>query len=267
MKKIVQLQLSRLHVASHVDYHKSCNMAMTAAGFTNAAWVDILNKYGEAIDTLDDIVRRQQASIYTSDVKEADTARDSSMQQLFLMIDAGAKSAVPAEKDAGKKLQIIAKPYRRDAYDQLTDQTEQVRGLVTALRSAAATQLVATLLLAAIIDRLEQQNEAFAEIYRLRATDRETQPGYGVSASEQRKAVDTLYNNLVDIVNSASVMLSINVATGFDAPALNTLIDTINAYITQYKLVLANQAKNKNEEDDTPTNPPHPTNPPPRDEE
>ena len=243
MKRIGTFATSHLHVASHVDYHKSCYNAMIAVGFNNAAWEKILDDYNLSIDILDNIVRRQKASIYTGDVHNADVYRDSTMKQLFLLIDAGAKSAVPTEKEAGKKLQTIIKPYRKDDRDQLTDQTEQVRSMITALGLAAVAPLVETLLLGAIIERLDKQNEAFAEIYRLRASDRMSQPGYGVNTAVQRKATDYLYNSLVEIINSVSVASELSIETGLNGASLNTLIDAINAYIAQYKLVLANQAK------------------------
>ena len=253
MKKIGTLHLTSLHVSSHVEFHKSCYGAMSARQWGNAKWEALLVSYASGIDTLDNVVRRQRASIYTSDVDNADALRDGTMGQFFLLVDAGAKSSLAAEKAAATKVQTIIKPYRRDVYDQLTDQTEQVRGMITALSTDVARPLIDTLGLSAVLQRLGEQNEAFAEVYRLRATDRQGQPAAGVDTKVQRKAVDDDYNSLTDIANGASVVLDTGIDIGIGAADVDALIDEINAYIAQYKLVIANQGKKKADNTQTTT--------------
>ena len=243
MKKISTIAVSQFHLASHVAFHASVNRAMEEGGFSNAKWDGLLSQYSDSIAVLSDIVRRQQGSVYTEDVQAADARRDSTMRQIFLTVDAAAKSTVSDEKEAGKKLQFILKPYRKDTRDQMSDQTEDVRGMVQVLRGETASPLVGLLMIQAFIDRLEQQNEQFDTLYRERAVDRGAQPCAGVDTVAQRKMTDTLYTNLTEMLNSLSVAAEAGIETGFDTDTLNTLIDTVNAYIAQYKLVLANQAK------------------------
>lgn len=250
MKKIAQFQLSRLHVSSHIDFHRSILLAARDATFTNALWNELLGEYTTEINLLDDVVRRPQASIYTTDVQNADALRDSTLKQLFLLIDAAANSSVAAERLAGQKLQIIVKPYRRDGSDQLTDETEDIRGMLRALGTDAAVDWADTLQLGGVIQRLKQQNNAFADIYRTRALDKETQPGAGLNTKEQRKVVDDIYEQIVIMANSVLVSAAAGIETGFDLVALNTFIDTVNADIDQYKMVLANQAKKANKEEE-----------------
>ena len=245
MNIIERIAISQLHTSSHIVFHKSCYRAMKDSRWSNAAWEALLEYYYFEIDILDDVAHRQRASIYTSDVHDADALRDGTMRQFFLLVDAGAKSSIAEEKAAATKVQTIIKPYRRDAYDQLTDQTEQVRRMIVALNSDIAAPLVETLGLGAVIERLGQQNEAFAEVYRTRAVNRQAQPAYGVNTKAQRKVVDSVYNKVIAIVNSASIILSVGIAVGTPADNINTLIDSINAHIAQYKLVLANQGKKK----------------------
>ena len=243
MKKINSIALTHFHLATHVDYHKSIYAVMVLAGFLNPKWTTTLAAYKAAIDVLNDVVRRQQGSIYTEDVTAADARRDSTMGQIFMMIDAAVKSSVQEEKEAGKKLQIMVKPYRKDARDQMTDQTEDVRGMIQVLRGESAASFVSVLLLDGLIDRLEQQNEQFAELYRTRILDRESQPGTGVNTTAQRKETDTQYNALVEMLNSVSIAADAGIETGFAVTELNKLIDTVNAYVEQYKKVIANQGK------------------------
>lgn len=245
MKTIGLIKLSRLHLASHVDFHQSVAAAATEAGFANAAWTALLGAYTTQLETLAEVVRRQRASVWTADVQAADHMRDSTMGQLFLTIGAAAKSTLPDEHTAGVKLQTIVHPYHNDTRDQLTDQTERVRELVAELREGEAAEWVARLGLDAVVARLDAQNTEFGRLYAKRAEERRTQPGAGVDAREQRRVVDGLYRQIAGVANSVSVAGSVGSATEFDPVRLGGFIDRVNALVGQYRLVVANQAKHR----------------------
>lgn len=244
MEKINTLNVSRLRTAGHLGYHKAAYQEFRVAGLTtNTGYTALVAQYVAAISTEEEVVRRQQALLLTADVTEADAARDSTLRQLVTLVDSAQYSTLAAEKQAADKLAIVIKPYRKDYKDNMAEETEDLRGLLAILGQDDMAGYIDQLTLGPVMQRLRQQNNAFDTLYRQRAQERVTTRGTGISTKDQRKVVDDLYRQLVDMVNAIVGTAALGIETGFDATLLGTLTSNVNGVIEQYKLVIANQNK------------------------
>lgn len=243
MKTIESFYLSRIPLATYVVFHRSVRLALAEANFANAAMKADSLEYGQGLDTLDDAVRREPASVYTPRIKEADRLRDLAMRKYFTTIKLAAQSGNPEERQAGINLEIVSRPYEKDAKNNYTDQTEQIRGLLRTVGKDEPFAWLQTLKATAIVTDLEAQNNLFDELYRARAEERKNRPAADVDTQEQRKVVDGVYDRIVQRANGASVLNASGVDTGFEPAKLDTFIDKVNAYIDQHKLVEANRGK------------------------
>lgn len=243
MKKINSFAVSQLHVASHVDFHKAVIMAMITASFSQTAWRELREAYNQAVTVLQEVVRRQQSSALTAKIREADARRDNAMRQLFKIIDAAALSFDENQREAGRVLKQVVKKYRRDVYDQYTDQTEQIYGLIRDLSTQEISEYVNAAKAGPIIQPLRTANNEFVELYEQRAVEQEQRPGHGIDTVAQRRVVDGYYRQMCELVNGLSAVSAVDAETGFDPTRLATLIETVNALVAQYKRVIAHQGK------------------------
>lgn len=244
--KVKSLGLARLHAASHVEFMQSAyQLTYTDPPLAIPALGELLPQWLAEITVENDLIRRQRASAYTPVVKEADKERDSVMYELFYSVEAGLKSTDAAKKQAAQSLEIIIRPYRKDAYDQMTDQTQDIDGMVAALGADSAAGLVDALTLGPILQRLRQANNRFKTAYASRVAETETRAAVSsVKTPEQRRIVDAQYRQATDLLEAGSLML----ATA-DRTPVEKAISALNALIDQYKLVIANQAKTRSNDD------------------
>lgn len=246
--KVKSISTTRLHAASHVEFNQAAyTLINDAQPLAIPALTELLPLWKAAADVEDKLVRRQRGSALTAQVEEADKLRDNAMYELFLSIDAGLKSSVTEKKAAADMLAYVVKPYRKDAYDQLTDQTQDIDGMLYALgRTEELIDAQDALNVGAVVQGLKKANNKFKDIYAQRVAESEAQAAISeVGTPEQRKIVDNYYRQVTDLLEAASLMLATAERTAVEA-----VITSLNALVEQYKLVLANQAKTRTGGDD-----------------
>lgn len=245
MKTIGTFALTHLHLASNLDFHTSVYDATMVTLFTQAEWKSLREEYQKQIEVLRAVVRRQAASILTPQIREADRVRDNTMNQLFLAFRSAAKSNDPEIQQIGKDLLTLVKPYRKDPHDQLTDQSQQINGMLNQILIGQPAEWLATINAKTVAQRLGSENNRFLTLYRERALEQEQRPANGIDSREQRRVTDTLYHAIVQLANSLSVAAASGVDTGYDPVKLDLFIETVNGLIVQYKHVIANQGKTR----------------------
>lgn len=248
MEYIKSFGRSQLHVDSHAEFNLSVYMTVASAVFTNTDMAALLPVYKEAIDLERQIIARPRASTYTQTVAEEDNTRGGMLKQLVNTIVAARMGNMPNIKEAADNLWIVVKPYRNAYATFMADETDKIANLLSELGKDMYADWIDVLSLAGVVQKLRQENNKFRETYNKRATERGLLPGKGITTREQRKVVDGLYNKVVHLLNSAVDFTRSSIDTGFDAEKLATTTLSINSFIDQYKLILANTAKKKKEE-------------------
>lgn len=257
MGKIKVLNIARLRVASYVGFLRSVLEIVRAAnGLTDSEkFLALVDEFSSEFEVLEEVVRRQQALLLTPEVEEADRLRDNTLKQLKLMLQGAAYSSDEVEKDAAKKLNVVLKPYASDYRDQLSDETEDLRGLLTQLNTPEIAAYVDRLMLQPILQRLEAQNNTFEELYQKRAMDRLQTRGFGINTTSQRFVTDELYRRLIEHINSLVNISELDIVGNFNPDVAKQAATNINSLVKQYKSNLEHQNKKMKNNDETSTNP------------
>lgn len=245
MKAVKTFGLTKLQVANHLAFHHDAFVAFHAEMFANQPWNALLIVYRDELNVYDEVVKRQRASVYTADVHEADRVRDEAMHYFFAIVDNATRSNKAEVREAGAKLKVVVKPYRKDHRGKMAAQTEQVFGMIRDLQEEDNYERVGTIGAADAVGRVRTTNLEFQELYRQRYEERENQAWLGIDTRVQRRAVDSAYRALTDVLNSMSTADVLGVDSGFDPPKLATVIVQINAVVSQFRLNLANQSKRR----------------------
>lgn len=250
MAAIKTFSMARLHVAGHLAFHRDSQYVFSNGMFDNTVWRELMTLYAAELNVYDAIVRRQRASTLTQDIARADKTRDEAMRHLFMLIDAAARSGAPAERTAGEKLRVVISDYRKDLYDHMAEQTEQVFGLIRDLQKEEPYQWIGAINAASAVGRLRTANMDFQELYRERIEQRETQEANGISTTAQRRIVDATYRRITAVLNNVAGTEMIGVDTGFAPDKVADLIVSVNGVVEQYRLNLANQARRRKQSDE-----------------
>jgi len=251
-KSIETLQLSRLLVASHYEYHRSSLVLMTAATPEALMIVDLLPRYKAELETLFQLVNRAQGSVVSQQISDTDKERDGLLGELFTVIDFAAGSQLTTRRDAGVQLKRVIAPYRGIAQNEYTKETGQIRGLLRDLGADDLAPAIDTLTLGAIIQQLRQANNRMASYMETRSTEMGTRAAtLNVNTDQQRHIVDEVYREIVQKVNAVALLQPTAAVEGY--------IDQQNGLVMQYKHVIANlkpggtgsEKRKKGEEEDS----------------
>lgn len=244
--KVKSLPLSLLHAASHVEFMQAAlQLINTTPELRIEPLKEVLTKWSSEVDIENNLVRRQRASALTPKIAEADKLRDNAMYEFFFTVEAGLKSADNTLRESAQLIEFAIRPYRKDAYDQLTDQTQDVDGMLAALTTDANIEAADNLNLGPVISRLRTANLKFKDLYAQRIAESESRSAISsVKTPQQRRLVNSLYHQATDLLQAGSLILP-----AADREAVEKVISSLNALIDQYKLVISNQSKTRSNDD------------------
>lgn len=232
METIKTLAVTHLLLASHYEFHRSAEQLMRQATAEALHIETLLPRYKEAIGLEFEIISYNNLLTNTQLLRELDKIRGELLSRLTILIDAARYSPIEAEREAGQALRIILSPYRNIARNEYTKETGQLRGLSRDMNTPVAQRHLATLSLTAVERQLSQANIAFADAMQERIATEAARPQnlIGYSTKDQRKAVDKLYKQIIEMVNAYALIAPTEEIAAF--------ISRMNALIDQYKRVL-----------------------------
>ena len=183
---------------------------------------EFLDTYEADLLAMADVVDESRTSQETEQMTLHDTNRDN------LRISRAGTLPLEAERDAGKYLYKIIKPYNGIARLPMAQETAKIKGLLLDLRKDENKPYVTTLGLDAYLAELEKENNAYDRLSQQRVQNRTTSKKE--SGANLRKRIDVYYDDLTLLAQSYSVAKPSEKATAFIA-ALNQLIaETTAAY-------------------------------------
>ena len=164
-------------------------------------------------------------------VDESRTSQETeqmALHDIITRISRAGTLPLEAERDAGKYLYKVIKPYNGIARLPMAQETAKIKGLLLDLRKDENKPYVTTLGLDAYLAELEKENNAYDRLSQQRVQNRTTSKKE--SGANLRKRIDVYYDDLTLLAQSYGVAKPSEKATAFIA-ALNQLIaETTAAY-------------------------------------
>ena len=172
--------------------------------FVNAMEKDVL--------ALADVVDESRISQETEKAELHEKNRDNLVVYITTRISRAGTLPLEAERDAGKYLYKVIKPY-----------IGKIQGLLIDLRKDENISYVETLGLAAYLDELEKENNAYISLTSQRTQNRAANKKE--SGAVLRERIDEYYEDLVMLAQSYSVAVPSEAATAF--------VNNLNQLITE----------------------------------
>mgnify|MGYP000095081519 CR=1 FL=1 len=189
---------------------------------------EFLDTYEADLLAMADVVDESRTSQETEQMALHDTNRDNLAIYIITRISRAGTLPLEAERDAGKYLYKVIKPYNGIARLPMAQETAKIKGLLLDLRKDENKPYVTTLGLDAYLAELEKENNAYDRLSQQRVQNRTTSKKE--SGANLRKRIDVYYDDLTLLAQSYGVAKPSEKATAFIA-ALNQLIaETTAAY-------------------------------------
>lgn len=177
---------------------------------------------------LADVVNESRISQETEEAGIHETNRDNLVLYITSRISRAGTLPLEVERNAGKHLYKVVKPYIGIARLPFAQETEQIKGMLIDLRKEENAAYVTALGLDTYLTELEKENNAYAALTSKRTQSRAANKKE--SGTELRKRLDEQYDDLVMLAQSFSVAKPSEAATTF-VKNLNQLIsETVTAY-------------------------------------
>lgn len=203
---------------------------------------EFLDTYEANLLAMADVVDDSRISQETEQMSLHDINRDNLAIYIITRISRAKTLPLEAERDAGKYLYKIIKPYNGIARLPMAQETAKIRGLLMDLRKDENKTYVTALGLDAYLAELEKENDAYDRLSQQRLQTRTSSKKE--SGTALRKRIDAYYDDLTLLAQSYGVARPSEKASAFIA-SLNQLISETS---TAYHQRMA-QAKKKKEEE------------------
>lgn len=189
---------------------------------------DFLNRYEQEVSLLADVVDESRIAQETEVADLHEKNRDALASYITTRISRAKTLPIEAEREAGKNLYKVAKPYMNIIRLPVAQETEKIKGLLIDLRKPENTSYVTALGLDSYLLELEKENDAYVAATRQRTESRAA--NQKDSGATIRLRIDELYKEATLLAQSFSIAVPSEAATTF-IKNLNQLIkETTTAY-------------------------------------
>ena len=184
---------------------------------------EFLDTYEADLLAMADVVDESRTSQETEQMTLHDTNRDNLAIYIITRISRAGTLPLEAERDAGKYLYKVIKPYIGIARLPVAQESAKIQGLLIDLRKDENISYVETLGLAAYLDELEKENNDYISLTSQRTQNRAANKKE--SGAVLRERIDGYYEDLVMLAQSYSVAVPSEAATAF--------VNNLNQLITE----------------------------------
>lgn len=184
--------------------------------------------YEDDIMVLADVVEESRINQETEEAQLYEKNRDSLVVYITTRISRAGTLPLDAERDAGKFLYKVIKPYIGIARLPVAQETAKIQGLLLDLRKEENKPYVTTLALDAYLAELENTNNAYIAVTSERTQSRAV--NRKESGTVLRGRIDEYYDDLVMLAQSYSVAVPSEKATMFVSNLNQLISETITAY-------------------------------------
>jgi hypothetical protein len=199
------------------------------------SWTAFLKQY----EREDDIYKRNAKQVETKYIAEAHQERYDAFMMFRRSVEAAAYSHDAAIKDAYVKLNETLENYKTVTTAPITEVSALVYNMIEDLRKPRYAEAVEELDLEAVVDKLEDANIKFLDIYAERTQNMEEFEEQG-NMKSIRPLVDSAFKAFADSVNSLYTIKKLAGVPDANNPAL-PIITYINGFIDQYEHIYAHR--------------------------
>ncbi len=205
-----------------------------------------VNTFEKDLLALADVVEESRTAQETEAAAVHEKNRDNLVIYITTRISRAGSLPLEAERDAGKYLYKIIKPYIGIARLPVAQESAKIQGLLLDLRKDENVSYITTLGLDAYLAELEKENNAYITLTSQRTQSRVANKKE--SGAELRKRIDLYYEDLVMLAQSYNVVQPSEATTTF----VDNLNQLISETVTAYKQRKKGSSTNKNENEDRP---------------
>lgn len=177
---------------------------------------------------LADTVDESRIAQETEQAAVHEANRDNLVIYITTRISRAGTLPLEAERDAGKFLYKVIKPYIGIARLPVAQETAKIQGLLIDLRKGENATYVTTLGLEAYLAELEKENNAYIALTSARTQSRAANKKDNSATIRQR--LDSQYDDLVMLAQSFSVAQSSAAATTFVSNLNQLISETVTAF-------------------------------------
>ena len=230
--------LKRARNSEHYEAHKEL-IANITPEFTDAYgishlrknWVDLFAREEESYNT-------NVAYENTPKIQELDRTRERQFIFICKIIELMTCSIKEEQKEAAKRLAFVIKPFKRSHRQPYACTSAEFTVFVQRLRKPENAEAVSLLKLGPELDRLDQMNEEFKDIYHERIM-LEYKRHIAEKMKDIRPKTDDAFHELVLMINA---LYRINKLVEHDeakAEQINKVIDDVNAILLRLQRTLS----------------------------
>ena len=243
MKNLVNdIGLDKFYGAELLNYHIESKQFMDNCGAENMSCTNELNDYDAAIEAIKDNMRRQQASAITPKLEIIDTERDSLLNYVYSLLDAGKYSPIEATQEAYQELYPAMQPYRGTINKPVTQESADIVSLINEINKPAMAPHLNTLGMTDGVTMLAEKNQEYIDLDMQRISETPSKK----ETQTVRKNADAIYKNIVIHIN-ATITLNENDSVILLKDNLNNLINRTNI-ANKKRIAMARAAEKKRKE-------------------
>lgn len=220
-KKVITINLPRLNHAEYLTFmNHVLNLLPASGGGGGDENPDILSisedgcpelglskafldTYEKDLLLMSDAVDETRTSQETEEMEGYEKNRDNLVVYITTRISRAGTLPLEAERDAGKWLYKVIKPYVGISRLPNAQETSKIKGLILDLRKAENAPYATTLGLEAYIKELETVNNKYEELSQQRTTGRVASKKE--SGTDLRKRIDVYYDDLTMLAQSYNI--------------------------------------------------------------
>ena len=252
MGKIEIMPLYGLHSNEHGQFMTDVNTLIIKYTVVELGLETPYPTFKKLLVAEEQALSTELGSIKTERIKSLDTMRVNTLNAIYGKVDSTLKSPFAEEAESAKIIQHIIDidgDIREWSYNE---KTNAIANLTHTLQEPANEVHTNKVGITSWVIALKTQNEDFEALNNERNEEFAERPSG--NSKEARKAIDPVYNQIVERINASVIM---EVAK----PVVENFISELNQKIAYYKATIANRNGRNNKNDSSDTNNSTPTSP------
>lgn len=222
-----------LHVSYHRAMHDHLEQQVASPERVNLS-EEMISNYGDKVTELNDRSIVASASYDTQVGDSYDSERNRYLSMLFYMNDSFLQSMEEEKRQAAALLDTLLRKYKGMQNKGLEAKTGLINGLLQDLESSEYSGAVTTLSLSPILEQLKSKNDSYVDV-RTRKIEERNVRRLQISTPELRKEVDTMLEEIQDLIRMSGLMASLNPEKADDCTYAKKLIEDLNGIICSFK--------------------------------
>ena len=233
----MKINLSRPKNEQHVQFHESVITLITKTGIENIPFKPLFELYKTAFDNESEALLIITKSELTAQISEQDRVRDAIFRGFSDSVKGFRNHFDPDKRNAANVLWTLFLHYGNLAQKTLDQETAAVKDFIREFQrpeiSSAATQLNVN----TWVERLELENNNFHNLMMARYSEVNNKTAFRMKSA--RVETDKYYRAIVAFLENETLIGNLN-------PTLNNFITELNAIVTRFKNIMAQEMGRRN---------------------